>query len=96
MGVSLLLPSLPIIDKLNALGDEMSRWEVDVDTNDGGPISFDKPTKKPYVKPTLIKFGTLKQLTKTKGTGPLADGGAKSSTNKTGRGGHNMNWRPNS
>ena len=67
-----------------------------MDTNDDGLISFDKPTKKPYVKPTLIKFGTFQQLTKMKSTGPQADGGAKSNTNKTGRGGHNMNWSPNS
>lgn len=45
-------------------------------------------TKKPYERPVLVRWGSLKDITQTQGTGPLADGGLKSSTNKTGRGGH--------
>jgi hypothetical protein len=45
--------------------------------------------KKPYSKPVLDKLGTLRQMTRMKHTGPRADGGGKSSYNKTGRGGSN-------
>jgi hypothetical protein len=49
-----------------------------------------RPTscKQPYQRPLFIKWGTLKEMTQQKGTGPNADGGIKSATNKTGRGGH--------
>ena len=46
------------------------------------------PKKQPYTKPVLVRMGTLKHMTQQKGTGPRADGGGKSSFNKTGRGGH--------
>lgn len=44
--------------------------------------------KKPYQRPVLVRWGYLKDITQSKQTGPLVDGALKSSTNKTGRGGH--------
>ena len=46
-----------------------------------------RPQKKPYRKPTLIRLGSLRELTKTVGKSGNWDGGL-TGKNRTGRGGH--------
>jgi hypothetical protein len=43
--------------------------------------------KRPYQKPSLVKFGTMRDMTMHKGYGKSRDGGKSKYSNKTGRGG---------
>lgn len=56
-------------------------------TNNHVSNSDASKAKRPYQKPLLVRFGTMRDVTMQKGYGKSKDGGKSKYNNKTGRGG---------
>lgn len=47
-----------------------------------------EPAKKPYQRPVLVRWGSLRDLTQAIGNSGASDGSKGKTNNRTGRGGH--------
>jgi hypothetical protein len=57
-------------------------WQ-DADGSDSSPNTSTTKTKKPYTAPSLVEWGTLRDLTQSVGSTASSDGATKGTRRKT-------------